>query len=96
MEANDTTTASEPGHERWLEALSRAEIQELVKHRDLLSWLSVALDWGIVFGAMAMVAVWPNPLTIALAGTLLWRGLSLFLPALGGALAYGSLRAERV
>ena len=67
MEANDTTTASEPGHERWLEALSRAEIQELVKHRDLLSWLSVALDWGIVFGAMAMVAVWPNPLTIALA-----------------------------
>jgi uncharacterized protein (TIRG00374 family) len=35
------------------------------------------------------------PLTTALAGTLLWRGLSLFLPTLGGALAYASLRAER-
>jgi uncharacterized protein (TIRG00374 family) len=34
------------------------------------------------------------PLSVALAGTLLWRGLSLFLPALGGAAAYASLRAE--
>jgi len=34
------------------------------------------------------------PLGVALAGTLLWRGLSLFLPALGGAAAYASLRAE--
>ena len=33
------------------------------------------------------------PLSVALAGTLLWRGLSLFLPAMGGALAYASLRA---
>jgi uncharacterized protein (TIRG00374 family) len=36
------------------------------------------------------------PLDAALAGTLLWRGLSLFLPALGGALSYASLRAQRV
>jgi uncharacterized protein (TIRG00374 family) len=36
------------------------------------------------------------PLTAALAGTLLWRGLSLFVPALGGALAYASLRAQPV
>jgi uncharacterized protein (TIRG00374 family) len=36
------------------------------------------------------------PLTIALTGTLLWRGLSLFLPAMGGALAYASLRAQPV
>jgi uncharacterized protein (TIRG00374 family) len=34
------------------------------------------------------------PLTVGLAGTLLWRGLSLFLPAIGGAFAYASLRAE--
>jgi len=64
---SDTTTTGEPGPERWLEALSRGEIQDLVKHRDLLSWLSVAIDWGIVFAAMALVAVWPNPLTIVLA-----------------------------
>lgn len=36
------------------------------------------------------------PLTIGLTGTLLWRGLSLFLPAIGGALAYASLRAQPV
>jgi uncharacterized protein (TIRG00374 family) len=36
------------------------------------------------------------PLTTALAGTLLWRGLSLFLPTLAGAFAYASLRAQRV
>jgi uncharacterized membrane protein YbhN (UPF0104 family) len=36
------------------------------------------------------------PLATALAGTLLWRGISLFLPALGGTLAYGSLRAQPV
>jgi fatty acid desaturase len=53
--------------ERWLQTLSRSEIQQLVEHRDLQSWLSVAIDWGIVFGAMAMVAAWPNPLTILLA-----------------------------
>ncbi len=34
------------------------------------------------------------PLTVGLAGTLLWRGFSLFLPALGGVLAYLSLRSE--
>jgi len=34
------------------------------------------------------------PLTVGLAGTLLWRGFSLFLPALGGVLAYLSLRYE--
>jgi uncharacterized protein (TIRG00374 family) len=34
------------------------------------------------------------PLSVALGGTLLWRGLSLFVPAIGGALAYASLRAE--
>jgi len=27
---------------------------------------------------------------------LLWRGLSLFLPAMGGAVAYASLRAQPV
>jgi uncharacterized protein (TIRG00374 family) len=35
------------------------------------------------------------PLTTALAGALLWRGLSLFLPTLAGAFAYASLRAQR-
>jgi len=63
--SNESTAAT--GSERWLDALSRAEIQELVTHRDLQSWLSVAINWGTIFASMAMVAAWPNPLTIALA-----------------------------
>lgn len=55
------------GQERWLDKLSRAEIQELVAHRDAMSWLSIAIDWGTVFASMALVAAWPNVLTIALA-----------------------------
>jgi fatty acid desaturase len=64
-----STTGGAPAQasERWLEALTRAEIQDLVKHRDRKSWLSVAINWGMVFAAMALVAAWPNPLTIALA-----------------------------
>src|SRR4029079_7704205 len=44
-----TGAAPAPGSERWLEALTRAEIQDLVKHRDRKAWLSVALNWGIIF-----------------------------------------------
>ena len=62
-----TTDAALAGQERWLDKLTRAEIQQLITHRDAMSWLSIAIDWGTVFGAMAMVAAWPNPLTIALA-----------------------------
>jgi fatty acid desaturase len=69
---NPSTTETDAGTrdvggERWLDALSRGEIQELVRHRDLQSWLSLAINWGTIFGAMALVAAWPNPLTIALA-----------------------------
>jgi fatty acid desaturase len=63
--ADESSAAT--GSERWLDALSRAEIQELVTHRDLQSWLSVAINWGTIFASMALVAAWPNPLTIALA-----------------------------
>ena len=45
-------------------ALSREEIASLLEMRDARSWLSMGLNWGIVFGAMTLVAVWPNLLTI--------------------------------
>ena len=48
-------------------ALSREEIASLLEMRDARSWLSMGLNWGIVFGAMTLVAVWPNLLTILLA-----------------------------
>jgi fatty acid desaturase len=34
---------------------------------DWRSWLSLAVNWGLVAAAMALVAVWTNPLTIILA-----------------------------
>jgi fatty acid desaturase len=52
---------------RWLEALTRAEIQELRQMSPWRAWVSVLTDWGLVFAAFAMVAYAPNPLTILLA-----------------------------
>jgi fatty acid desaturase len=44
--------------------------QELIEVRTRSTWKSVALiahAWMLVFGAIAMVAVWPNPITFVLA-----------------------------
>ncbi len=51
----------------WKEALTKEEIRDLLEPRDLRSWLSIALNWGIVFAVAALVARWPNPLTILVA-----------------------------
>jgi uncharacterized membrane protein YbhN (UPF0104 family) len=62
------------------------------------SWVPL-LPGGLGAVEIAVPAVLHHfgvPLAAGLAGTLLWRGLSLFLPALGGALAYASLRAQPV
>ena len=53
--------------EHWRDAFTRQEIQELLRMNDLRSWFTLALDWSIVFGAMAMVAIWPNVWTVVLA-----------------------------
>ncbi len=61
------------------------------------SWVPL-LPGGLGAVEIAVPAVLHHfgvPLGGALAGTLLWRGLSLFLPAAVGALAYTSLRAAR-
>jgi fatty acid desaturase len=52
---------------RWLEALTRAEIQELRQMNDWRSWTSLVTNWGLVAAALVMVAYRPNPLTILLA-----------------------------
>jgi uncharacterized protein (TIRG00374 family) len=62
------------------------------------SWVPL-LPGGLGAVEIAVPAVLHHfgvPLAVALTGTLLWRGLSLFLPAMGGALAYASLRAQPV
>ena len=52
---------------RWLDSLTRAEIQELRQLSDWRSWASVITNWGLVFVSFAVVAYVPNPLTILLA-----------------------------
>jgi fatty acid desaturase len=60
-------TAAAPQLPAWREALSKQDIRELLEMRDLRSWWTLALNWAIVFAAMAMVAAWPNPLTVVVA-----------------------------
>lgn len=66
MNAGSTTTvdAVDTG---WRAALSREEIRTLLEMNDLRSWWTLGLNWAIVFGSFALVAVWPNPLTIVVA-----------------------------
>jgi fatty acid desaturase len=51
----------------WRKALSREEIADLVEIRDLRAWLSISLDWGLIGASFALVAAFPNPLTIVVA-----------------------------
>jgi fatty acid desaturase len=51
----------------WRDALSQQDIRELLEMHDLRSWWTLALNWGLVFASFALVAAWPNPLTIVLA-----------------------------
>jgi len=51
----------------WRQALSKEDIKALLVMRDWRSWASVAINWAIVFAAFALVARWPNPLTVLVA-----------------------------
>lgn len=55
------------GDSAWRDSFTREEIAGLLVMHDLHSWLSVATNWGLVFAAMALVAAWPNPLTVVAA-----------------------------
>jgi fatty acid desaturase len=51
----------------WRKLVTRDEIDTWLTLSDWKSAASIALDWGIVFAAMAMVATWTNPFTIVAA-----------------------------
>lgn len=51
----------------WLQALSTDEIQALRTMRDLKSWCSVAVNWGLIALSMVLVAYMPNVLTVIFA-----------------------------
>lgn len=52
---------------RWLAHLSPDEIRELRRLDDARGWASVVTNWGLVGAAMALVAAFPNPLTVVIA-----------------------------
>src|SRR4029450_11313324 len=60
------SAATTPSLPHWREALSREEIQALLRPNDARSWLSIASDWGLVFAAVAAVAAWPPLPTLPL------------------------------
>jgi fatty acid desaturase len=68
LDSLDPTTidssTEDPGEASWRAALTRDEIRELLEMRDLRSWWTLAVDWGLIAGAFALVAYWPNPLTV--------------------------------
>jgi fatty acid desaturase len=60
-------TADEQLKAGWRAALSRAEVEDLLRMRDAHAWLSIGVDWALIFAAFALVARWPNPLSIVVA-----------------------------
>lgn len=64
MAASETTAAPAL---RWLDKVSPEERRELLRLRPLHSWMMVLSNWVLIFAAMALVARWPNPLTIVVA-----------------------------
>jgi fatty acid desaturase len=51
----------------WREALTRDEIRSLTEICDSRAWLSILVDWGLIGMSFALVAAFPNPLSIVVA-----------------------------
>jgi fatty acid desaturase len=77
---SDTSSGAAPAHGRdaavlvgrgWHDVLTKAERRELLQMEDWRSAASVAVDWGLIFAAMALVAwtpvAWLYPITAPLA-----------------------------
>jgi fatty acid desaturase len=64
---NEKATSEANAGERWHEAFSRDEIQNLVRMSDWKSYRTLLATWAMTFAAMAMAATWTNPLTLLLA-----------------------------
>ena len=82
------------GAPEWQAVLSREELAELTTLRDWRSWWSIVLDWGMVGASFALVAAWPNPLTIVVA-VLVIGARQLGLAVLMHEAAHGTLLRNR-
>src|SRR5262244_2507225 len=61
------TTATIDDNTSWYQTLGRDEVRRLLTMHDVWSWWALAVDWGLVFASFALVAAWPNPLTVIVA-----------------------------
>jgi fatty acid desaturase len=59
--------ASAKTNEAWHARFTRDEIQELLAVESWRGFVSIATNWVIIAAAFALVAVWPNPLTVVAA-----------------------------
>jgi len=59
-----TTPAESLESWRWRDVLSKEELADLRAMQDWRSWGSLLTNWGLVFASFALVAAWPNPLTV--------------------------------
>lgn len=74
--------------------LTPEEIAIVRKRSDLMGLWSIISCWGIIFGMMALFAVWPNPLTFV-AGVLVVGGRQLGLAIIMHDAAHGVLCETR-
>lgn len=76
------------------EFLAREEVRQLRRKSDLIGGLLVLHAWALIAGAMALFALWPNPLTLGV-GVLVIGGRQLGLAILMHDAAHGLLFATR-
>ncbi|MEM7412923.1 MAG: fatty acid desaturase family protein [Myxococcota bacterium] len=67
MNESTASASVEPDALSWRERVTREEIDGWLAMNDWKSAFSIVLNWALVFASMALVAVWPNPLTIVFA-----------------------------
>jgi len=66
MTVDETQQGSDTA-ESWQQVLGREKIRELLEMDDRKSWASFAVNWGVIFAAMAWVAVWPHVVSVVVA-----------------------------
>ena len=64
---------------RLSEFFTKAEIAELTARSDWRGAWAIVFNWSMVASAFALVAAWPNPLTVVLALIVLLVGGGIFL-----------------
>ncbi len=65
MNADASSAAGPRPH--WLDVLTPGERRELLATNNWRGWLSIALNWGLIAASMALVALYPNVVTVLLA-----------------------------